>query len=269
MNKSLLSILIIFLLLFPLSCRLYKLERQLDPENAEFLSKVNYIITKEERKIFLELPDEEKESFREEFWKRRDPDPSTEENEFKIEYFNRIERANELFHGEGRPGWMTDRGRIFVLFGPPSDRMTYPMGTGPYGRCQKEKGIFDFNLEIEISSVHPGGVEGLIVIAIPYAVIWFQSKEDILETTMDLSLDLKDSDNQLLWEYRGSFIVLLDEIELLQKSQQKHIVKIPFSLEKDTEKLKAEKNLFHAHLKNRTGGEEVRKVKEFKVESLS
>ena len=78
------------------SCRLYKLEQKLDPANAEFLSQVRYIINAEERKIFLELPDADKDKFKEEFWSRRDPDPNTEENEFKDEYLSRIERANEL-----------------------------------------------------------------------------------------------------------------------------------------------------------------------------
>lgn len=128
-----------FFLTFLASCRLYNLERKLAPEYADFLNKVRYIITSEERKIFLELPDSEKDAFIEEFWKRRDPDPETEENEFKIEYFNRIEKANELFLGEGRPGWLTDRGRIYVLFGPPTDRITYPTGPpGSGGRgCQE------------------------------------------------------------------------------------------------------------------------------------
>lgn len=105
--------------------------------NAEFLSKVRYIITRKERKIFLELPDSEKEAFREEFWEIRDPNPDTEENEFKIEYFDRIETADELFVSEGRPGWLTDRGRIYVLFGPPWERITYPMGSNPESRCSE------------------------------------------------------------------------------------------------------------------------------------
>jgi GWxTD domain-containing protein len=118
----------IFLFFFS-SCRLYRLERNLNPVNAEFLSKVRYIITGKERKIFLELPDSEKKAFRENFWEIRDPDPDTEENEFKMEYFNRIETANGLFVSEGRPGWLTDRGRIYILFGPPYERMTYVMGS--------------------------------------------------------------------------------------------------------------------------------------------
>jgi len=112
------------------SCRLYNLERKLDPGNAEFLSQVRYLITPEERKIFLELPAADKDKFKEEFWKRRDPDSDTEENELKDEYFSRMAKANELFLGEGRPGWLTDRGRVYVLFGPPLDRIRNPMTGG-------------------------------------------------------------------------------------------------------------------------------------------
>ncbi|MCP2604344.1 GWxTD domain-containing protein, partial [Candidatus Aminicenantes bacterium AC-708-M15] len=83
---------------------------------------------------FLELPPEERKKFIEEFWKRRDPDPTTEVNEFKEEYYKRIEEANKLFRGEGREGWLTDRGRIYVIFGPPTSRFTYPMGHPEIGR---------------------------------------------------------------------------------------------------------------------------------------
>lgn len=118
-------------------CRFYNLERKLDPVNEDFLSKTRYIITREERRTFLLLPDTEKPQFIEEFWLRRDPDPDTPENEFKMEYFNRLERATRLFVGEGMPGWLTDRGRIFVLFGPPMDRITQPVGGDAYTRCQE------------------------------------------------------------------------------------------------------------------------------------
>jgi GWxTD domain-containing protein len=117
------------------SCRLYNLEQKLSPENADFLSKVRYIVTREERKIFLELPDADKPKFIEDFWKRRDPDPDTEENEFKIEYFNRIELATKQFASEGIPGWLTDRGRIYILFGPPTDKTSQPMAGDPSTRC--------------------------------------------------------------------------------------------------------------------------------------
>lgn len=126
-----------FLLSMPFwfnSCTLNRLERNLKPEDAEWLSEVRYIITSEERKIFLELPESEREQFKEDFWKRRDPDPDTEENEFKDEYYRRIEQANQMFLGEGRPGWLTDRGRIYILFGPPTERQTFPMEAAGYCR---------------------------------------------------------------------------------------------------------------------------------------
>ena len=72
---------------------------------------VTYIITDEERKAFKKLQtDDERERFIEEFWRRRDPDPDTDENEFKEEYYERIAYANEHF-SSGIPGWKSDRGR--------------------------------------------------------------------------------------------------------------------------------------------------------------
>ncbi|MDD8021119.1 MAG: GWxTD domain-containing protein [Acidobacteriota bacterium] len=114
-------------LLFPACSRLSKLEKNLNETEAQWLSEVRYIITPEERKVFLELPESERAKFIEDFWQRRDPFPDTEKNEYKEEYYQRLEQANRLFIGEGRPGWLTDRGRIFILFGPPTERQTYPM----------------------------------------------------------------------------------------------------------------------------------------------
>jgi GWxTD domain-containing protein len=126
-------------LLLPLSalwltcCASYKLERSLDPDSRDFLSKVRYVITKLERKTFLNLPLAERKPFIEEFWKKRDPTPDTEVNEFKDEYFKRIDEANHLFT-EGSPGWLQDRGRIYILLGPPWNRETYPRGITFYGQ---------------------------------------------------------------------------------------------------------------------------------------
>jgi GWxTD domain-containing protein len=119
------------------ACTLYKLEQKLSPPFAEFLSQVRYIVTSGERKTFLETPDADKPAFIEDFWKRRDPDPSTEDNEFKTDYLGRLQRATQLFMGEGTPGWLTDRGRIFILFGPPTTRNNSPMGNASMGRCSE------------------------------------------------------------------------------------------------------------------------------------
>jgi len=118
------------------ACRWYNLERKLDPANADFLSKVRYIMTTAERQAFLLSPDGEKPKLIEEFWDRRNPDPSSPENAFKIEYFKRIAEADRLFPSEGRPGWLTDRGRFLVLFGPPMQRDTQAM-SGAGGRGQE------------------------------------------------------------------------------------------------------------------------------------
>ncbi|MDH7513088.1 MAG: GWxTD domain-containing protein [Clostridiales bacterium] len=83
---------------------------------------VPYIITPEERSVFLSLPDEEERGrFIENFWRKRDPKPETSENEFKLEYFKRIALANKLFGQSGIEGWRTDRGKIFILLGPPHE----------------------------------------------------------------------------------------------------------------------------------------------------
>ena len=100
---------------------------------------VTYIITDEERKAFKKLAtDDEREKFIEEFWRRRDPDPDTDENEFKEEYYERSAYANEHF-ASGVPGWRTDRGRIWIMYGKPDERETHPSG-GPYDRPSYEGG---------------------------------------------------------------------------------------------------------------------------------
>ena len=118
------------------SCTTARLMRSLDPDSREFLSKGRYLITREERRTFLNLPTAERASFVAEFWKKRDPTPDIEDNEFKEEYFRRIEEANHLFSagGGGEPGWLQDRGRIYILLGPPDHRETYPRGETFYGK---------------------------------------------------------------------------------------------------------------------------------------
>jgi GWxTD domain-containing protein len=100
---------------------------------------VAYIITDEERKAFKKLEtDDERERFIEEFWRRRDPDPDTDENEFREEYYERIAYANEHY-ASGVPGWKTDRGRIYITWGKPDEIETHPSG-GSYNRESYEGG---------------------------------------------------------------------------------------------------------------------------------
>ena len=100
---------------------------------------VPYIITDEERAAFKQLSnDEERDNFIEAFWQRRDPTPDTEENEYKEEHYRRIAYANEHF-AAGVPGWKTDRGRIYIMYGPADEIDSHPSG-GTYERPMEEGG---------------------------------------------------------------------------------------------------------------------------------
>ncbi len=100
---------------------------------------VVYIITDGERKAFKQLSnDEERDQFMEAFWQRRNPNPDSEDNEFKDEHYRRIEYANDHF-AAGIPGWRTDRGRIYIKFGPADEVDSHPSG-GTYQRPIDEGG---------------------------------------------------------------------------------------------------------------------------------
>ncbi len=89
---------------------------------------VTYIITDAERAEFNRLrSDQEREAFVEQFWLRRDPTPGTPENELKEDHYRRIAYANERF-ATRRPGWKTDRGRTYIIFGPPDENESHPSG---------------------------------------------------------------------------------------------------------------------------------------------
>jgi GWxTD domain-containing protein len=117
-----------------------RLRKELETPYRKWLNEdVAYIITDEERTAFKRLQtDEEREQFIENFWLRRDPTPDTVENEFKEEHYRRIAYANENF-ASGIPGWKTDRGRIYITYGPPDEKESHPSG-GSYERPPEEGG---------------------------------------------------------------------------------------------------------------------------------
>ncbi len=117
-----------------------KLKKELETPWKKWLNEeVVYIITDEEKKAFKQLQnDEEREQFVEQFWLRRDPTPDTEENEYREEHYRRIAYANERF-ASGIPGWKTDRGRIYIQYGPADEVESHPSG-GTYERPYEEGG---------------------------------------------------------------------------------------------------------------------------------
>jgi len=120
--------------------RAEKLRKELETPYKKWLNEdVVYIITDEEKTTFHRLnTDEEREQFIEQFWLRRDPTPDTEENEFKEEHYRRIAYSNDHY-ASGIPGWKTDRGRIYIIYGPPDEIESHPSG-GTYERPMEEGG---------------------------------------------------------------------------------------------------------------------------------
>jgi GWxTD domain-containing protein len=117
-----------------------ELKKELDSQYRKWLDEdVVYIISPEERSAFLHLAtNEEREQFIEQFWQRRNPDPDSADNTFKEEHYRRIAYVNEHF-SSGIPGWKTDRGRIYIMWGPADEIESHPSG-GSYERPAEEGG---------------------------------------------------------------------------------------------------------------------------------
>ena len=117
--------------------QLLKRQKELQRERAgpwkKWLNEdVLYIISDQEKRAFKRLQtDDECEQFVEQFWARRDPTPDTEENEFKDEHYRRIAYADEQF-ASSVPGWKTDRGMIYIKYGPPDAVESHPAETSTY-----------------------------------------------------------------------------------------------------------------------------------------
>ena len=114
--------------------------KELDSAYRQWLTEdVTYIISPEERNAFLQLDtNEEREQFIEQFWLRRSSNPDLPDNDFKEEHYRRIAYANEHF-ASGIPGWKTDRGRMYIMWGPPDEIESHPTG-GTYDRPMEEGG---------------------------------------------------------------------------------------------------------------------------------
>ena len=114
--------------------------KELGHEYKQWLNEdVVYIISPAERQTFLQLgTNEEREQFIEQFWLRRSSNPDLPENDFKEEHYRRIAYANEHY-ASGIPGWKTDRGKMYIIWGPPDEIESHPTG-GTYDRPLDEGG---------------------------------------------------------------------------------------------------------------------------------
>jgi GWxTD domain-containing protein len=120
--------------------RARKTLKELDTPYRQWLNEdVVYIISPDERNAFLQLAtNEEREQFIEQFWLRRSSNPDLPDNDFKEEHYRRIAYANEHY-ASGIPGWKTDRGRMYIMWGPADEVESHPTG-GTYDRPMEEGG---------------------------------------------------------------------------------------------------------------------------------
>jgi GWxTD domain-containing protein len=116
-----------------------KIKKELKRAYVDWIKDVDPILTEEDHQAWNKLKtDDEREQFIQLFWRQRDPDPDTEENEYKEQFYERVAYADEHF-SSGKPGRLTDRGRIYIKFGKPDDTESHPSG-GPYDRPANEGG---------------------------------------------------------------------------------------------------------------------------------
>jgi GWxTD domain-containing protein len=106
-------------------------EEELDTE----FNRMRYITSSQDRQAYDRLETKpEKQQYLYEFWRRVDPDPASSFNPIRSEYLARVEHANEQFGFGFREGWRSDRGRVFIVYGPPDEYERYPSrsDTKPY-----------------------------------------------------------------------------------------------------------------------------------------
>src|SRR6266849_10682094 len=117
-----------------------KLMKELGLDDTNWLlNEVPDIITDAERRAFLELgTEEEREQFKEIFWRDRNPEPESPVNPVREEHYRRLAYADEHF-ASGIPGRKTDRGRIYIIWGPPDEIESHPAG-GTYDRPPEQGG---------------------------------------------------------------------------------------------------------------------------------
>ncbi|MDT4897744.1 MAG: hypothetical protein QOH25_2821 [Acidobacteriota bacterium] len=170
---------------------------------------VAYIITQQERDAFKKLKtNEEREQFIQLFWLRRDPDPDTDENEYREEYYERIAYSNEHF-ASGIPGWKTDRGRIYIMYGKADEVESHPTG-GAYDRPSYQGGgsTTTYPFEIWFYRYLPGVGSGI--------EIEFVDPTGTGEYRISRSPDEKDA----MFNVPGGGMTLAEQLGLGDKSER-------------------------------------------------
>lgn len=174
-------------------------------------NEVRWIISGEELSAFKQLSnDEERDAFIEQFWLRRDPTPDTIENEFREEHYRRMAYANERF-ASGVAGWRTDRGRIYVIFGPPDTIDSRPSG-GSYVRPVEEGGGMTSTFPFEVWRYRY--IEGI------GQEIEIEFVDDCMCGKYEMTMDRSKKD--ALLQVPGAGLTTYEEMGLSNKSERFH-----------------------------------------------
>lgn len=130
----------------------------------------------------------------------------------------------------------------------------------------EEKRLFDFNASLKIVSADAQKVEAKIVLDVPYGRIWFKSEGKKMTTTLEVALELRDSNKQIIWEKKATRDLVLDDDELAKKGGESFVIDVPVLItgDKVIEQLRQGKSLLAVSLTNRTGNESLKKVLDFK-----
>lgn len=224
-KKNLFHFIVTFLIVGLTGCSTSR-EIELDPDGHDFYETARLIMSKKEREIFNHLPDQKsRKEFIDDFWKKRDPDPDTEVNEFKEEFLKRIDYANKRFN-EGKPGWKTDRGRIYIYFGPPDKIEQSPFISDP-----NIKGYllwiyyrYDFSVEFMDKrgdgtyTLDPySGVYGNFFDAMERAIFGFYSQEDeFTKKFFDFDLEFNEEKKEIVISIPVKTLTFVEESGLLK-----------------------------------------------------
>lgn len=114
----------------------------------DLLSYLRYFVSPQRIQALRDTPPEQRAAAWAMFWRQTDPNPSTPDNEALRDYFKRIATANSRYHEEGIPGWLTDRGKVYVTLGEP-DQAGLPMGSTGTTRSRAEVWVYtQYNLRL-------------------------------------------------------------------------------------------------------------------------
>ncbi len=131
----------------------------------------------------------------------------------------------------------------------------------------QEKKFFDYNVSLLQVRDEARALEGKVLIDIPYASIWFTFKEERLETSFEVRLEMSDESGHALWEGRDTFPLTLEERELKENRSKRFRMEFPFLIDRDLAGLRGKKIRLEVSVKDSTEGEELKKVLVFRLKS--